>query len=375
MYKSGLMISRQVIFVLLFSTFLFSGCEPQLGRDKIMDGLDGSTSSSAVNYLRSAIAAQPEIIENYLVLAQIFLAENKDVQAEKLLETAYGRASDHPGIIYLLSKRYLDQGAFPEALAILKKAEQKEIFSFGLFKNFARVYYRTGEFSLMPLYVNKALQYDPDDWEMVFYKGEVAREAGDRELAFSNYELAYQLNPSDSIFNSMYDYALMCNDVDRVSRYMDAEYVKHPDSPDLLLRAGSHFRSEGRQDTSLLLYQKVVGMAPDDPVGYKELAQYFFDMRGYDSARYYADRAIALDNGYLESRLIKARALDRIYQYAESIDEYNEIIRLDPNNAIARSELAKLENKIAYLRDLRRIREQKENLNIIKIPQAKKLKP
>jgi tetratricopeptide (TPR) repeat protein len=160
-----------------------------------------------------------------------------------------------------------------------------------------------------------------------------------------------------------------------VARYISAEFIRHPDSPDLLLRAGGHFRSQGLQDTSFVLYKKVVDMAPEDPDGYRELAQYFLITRSYDSARYYAERAIMLDNGSVDSRLLKARALDRSYQYGESIDEYNEILRLDPDHAIAQQELTKLKNKIAYLRDIRRIREQKKDMNVIKIPETKKLKP
>jgi tetratricopeptide (TPR) repeat protein len=366
---------RSYVGALLIAMGLLVACESEFGKDKMGHDRTASSTVATIDYLRNAISANPGVIENYLVLARLFLADSKYVQAEKLLETAYGRDSEHPGIIYLLSRLYLEQGSYTESLAVLKKAEQKEIQTFGLFKNFARVYYHTGEYHLMPLYVGKALHYDEDDWEMVFYKAEVARVEEEPDLAFENYEKAYQLHPSDSIFNSMYDYALSLNDVNRVTRYISREFVKHPDSPDLFLRAGGHFRSEGMQDTSFMLYKKVIDMAPGDPDGYRELAQYFLVVRSYDSARYYAERAILLDGGSLDSRLLKARALSRSYQYGESIDEYNEILRLDPDHAIAREELTKLKNKIAYLRDIRRIQEQKKDMTIIKIPESKKLKP
>jgi tetratricopeptide (TPR) repeat protein len=349
------------------------GCEPQFGKDRIITDLDTASPAASERYLRSTIDQHPEVIENYVILGRLFLRENREIQAKRILETAYGRRPDHPQVIDLLSEQYLGSGELQEAMAVLKRAEKSGIHSFGIYRNFARLYYKIGDYDLMSQYVNRAVQYDPDDWEMLFLKGEIARNDNTPESAFDLYERVYSMHPSELVFNTMYDYAVTLNDMDRITKYVEQGFVRHPVSSGLFLRVGSHFKTRGMEDTTMVLYRRAIELDPSNIAGYISLGDVFLNKGRPDSAQSYAQRALSIDARSADGLLLSARAYDRAYNYTAALEVYQQVVELEPGNEIARKELTILNGKIAYLRDMKRIQEQKKNLRVIKVPQSKKM--
>jgi len=370
-------MTRIGFFLFFAATIIFlTGCIRHFGKDPMSSESEVDSSNiESVAYLRAAIQQNPEIVDNYLRLAKIRTEEGKFVEAKSLLQSAYGRRPENEVAIYELSRRYLEDREYYQAFALLRKAEERGIHSLGVYKNFAKAHYMTGDFENIPYYLNQALQMDENDWELIYLKGEVDRFEQDSAEAFSNYERAYALHPSDTVFNQMYDYALEQQDYKRMSRYLSKAFIAHAESTDLLIRAGAFYRLRGDIDTSFYLYRKVIDMEPEVPAAYDQMAENFFDRRRYDSSIFYATKALALDPASINARLIRARAYDRMYDYSESQEEYLQILAIDSTFTIASNELAKLRRKIAYLRDIQRIKKQKETFQEVKTLKSKKAVP
>jgi tetratricopeptide (TPR) repeat protein len=372
------MVFMRTINIILVGlvTYLVSGCIRDFGKDSISfsEKIDASNSET-VSYLRSAIEQNPEIVDNYIRLANIRIKEGKNVEAKSLLKTAYGRDPENEKVVSGLALRYLEDREYYQAFALLKTAEERGISSLGLYKNFAKANYMTGDFENIPFYLNKALQFDKNDWELIYLKGEVARFRKDSIEAFNNYERAYALHPSDTVFNQMHDYALELQNLDRMNRYLSKSFLNHSESSDLLIRAGAFYRVKGEIDTSFYLYRKVIDMEPEASTAYDQMAENFYDRRRYDSAIHYASKAVSLEPEAINPRLIRARAYDKMYDYSEAQQEYINILELDSTFTIASNELAKLRRKIAYLRDIERIRKQKADFQEVKTLKSKKALP
>jgi tetratricopeptide (TPR) repeat protein len=248
----------------------------------------------------------------------------------------------------------------------MRLAGERGVRSFEIYKDMAKAYYMTGKFKLADHYLKRALQLDSKDWELYFIKAETAELLGDSLSTYVNYEQAYDLHPSDTVFNRMFDYAMEQENMKRAARYISKDYIRHPGSPDLLYRAGNYFSRSGRLDTTFYLYHKVMVMEPGRVRSYDGLASSFYDQARYDSALFYVGRALEIDSTALDSHLIRARTLAKKYYYGDARKEYLYIIEMDSTHTIARDELKKLDRKVAYLRSLKKYEKRKEDVKMIK---------
>jgi tetratricopeptide (TPR) repeat protein len=87
---------------------------------------------------------------------------------------------------------------------------------------------------------------------------------------------------------------------------------------------------------------------------YLNLADVYLDTYMYDSAIYFAEKTLEIDNQVNEAYYILGkshRARERVY---EAYNAYSKVIEYDPGDPYALSEMQKLENYIAYLQQIKR---------------------
>ena len=317
------------------------------------------------SFLQEKIREHPEVIENYLVLAEIKMNEGKLVEAKNLWKKVYVRAPEDPRIVAGLAESYMADGEYNEALALMRLAGERGVRSQKIYKDMAKAYYLTGKFKLVDYYLEKALQLDSKDWELYYIKGATAGIREDTVAAYQNLEKAYELHPSDTVFNKMFDYAMARGNMKRCGKYISKKFIKHSGSPDLLYRAGNYFRQKGEVDTTYYLYQQLMIMEPGRVRGYNGLANSFYEQAKYDSALYYVDHALALDSTIVSLHLTRARVLGRKYHYNDARQEYLHVLQMDTANVIAQNELKKLNRKVAYLRSLKKYEKRKEEVQMI----------
>lgn len=359
-------MQRQFIYI-IFLTLVVS-CVGKFGKDEVHSyhSEEELSLSKRASYLQSEIRNHPEVIENYLALADIKISEDKLVEAKNLLKLVYGRDPQNPRVVSGLASCYIADREFNKALALMRLASERGVKSLAIYKNMAKAYYFSGKFKLAEYYLNRALQLEKNDWELNYLKGEIAQIENDTTVAFRYYEKAYELYPSDTVFNKMFDFAMARGNMKRSSRYISKNYIKHPGSPDLMYRAGNYYRVRGKVDTSYYLYRQLMSLEPGRVRSYNGLANSFYAQGKYDSALLYAGQALAMDSTAIYSHLIKARALVKRYHYKDAFQEYEHILVMDSTYTIARDELEKLNKKIAYLRSLKKYKESQEELNMIK---------
>lgn len=363
------------VLVLIIVSIVFNSCTKKFGKDEIrsFDSDEKETQMLRASYLQSEIRKHPEVVRNYLVLADIKMSEGKLVEAGNLLKSVYAKEPKNPRVISGLAAYYIANKEYAEALALMRLAGARGVQSLGIYKNMAKVCYLTGKFEQGLFYLNRALQIDNNDWELFLLKAEIARESGDATEVFKYYEKAYDLNPSDTVYNKLFDLTMDKKDIRRSSRYISKQFIRHPGSPDLLFRAGKYFSLQGKIDTSYYLYHKLTTMEPENARGYNELANSFYEQAKYDSALYYADRAIVIDSKSIKAHLVRGRALEKQYHYTDARLEYIAILEVDSTYTIAEDELKKLNRKVAYLHQLRKYEERKEEMKLFKPLKSKTL--
>jgi len=365
----------QRVLILFVISIVFNSCAKKFGKDEIrsFDSDEKETQVLRATYLQSEIRKHPNVVRNYLVLADIKMSEGKLVEAGNLLKFVYAKEPENPRVVSGLAECYIANREYAEALALMRLAGARGVQSLGICKNMAKACYLTGKFEQGLFYLNRALKIDNNDWELFLLKAEIARESSDTTEAFKYYEMAYELNPSDTVYNKMFDLAMDKKDNRRSSKYISKQFIRHPGSPDLLFRAGKYFSLHGKVDTSYYLYRKLTNIEPGNARGYNELANSFYEQAKYDSALFYADCAIEIDPKFINPRLVRARTLEKQYHYTDARIEYVSILEVDSTFTIAGNELKKLNRKVAYLRQLKKYEERKEEMKMFKPLKSKTL--
>ncbi len=365
----------QRIFILIIISIVFASCAKKFGKDEMrsFDSDEKEVQDLRVSYLQSEIRKHPDVIGNYVVLADIKISEGKIVEAGNLLKSVYAKAPENPRVISGLAACYIADEEYTKALALMRLAGARGVQSLGIYKNMAKVCYMTGKFEQSLFYLNRALQIDNNDWELFLLKAEIARVDLDTAEVYKYYEIAYELNPSDTVYNKLFDLAMDQGDMSRSSKYINKQFIRHPGSPDLLYRAGRYYRLQGQVDTSYYLYHKLTDMEPDNIRGYNELANGFYEQAKYDSAIFYADHALQIDPKAIKPHLVRARTLEKQYRYTDASLEYLTILEVDSTFTIAVDELRKLNRKVAYLQSLKKYKKSKEEMKLLKPLKTKSL--
>ena len=147
--------------------------------------------------------------------------------------------------------------------------------------------------------------------------------------------------------------------------YLDLNLSDNPDDRKLLIEKGQLLSETAQYDSALVIYHLLKKTDSTDYLPFYEAALVHYQIRRYDSALYYSDKSMALQENHLPSMLIQARIYDRRRYYGTAIKKYREIVAIDSTYTPAVEELLKLQGKIAYLQKIQRDREENAQVETI----------
>ncbi len=110
-----------------------------------------------------------------------------------------------------------------------------------------------------------------------------------------------------------------------------------------------------------LLTEESAGFGP-----YLNLADVYLDTYDYDSAIYFSERALEVDNQLNEAYYILGKAHRAKEQVYNAYNAYSKVLEYDQGDPYALSEMQKLENYIAYLQRIKREYESRPILPTLK---------
>ncbi|XP_067283059.1 RNA polymerase II-associated protein 3 [Pseudorasbora parva] len=145
-------------------------------------------------------------------------------------------------------------------------------------------------------------------------------------------------------------------DVERTLESMDAEEspVQSNESDtegiqedrDLALtekEKGNQFFKDGRFDSAIECYTRAMDADPHSPVLPTNRAACFFRLKKFAVAESDCHLAIALDGKYTKAYIRRAAARAALKKHQEALEDYEVVLKLDPENAEARNEIQKLQ--------------------------------
>lgn len=148
-------------------------------------------------------------------------------------------------------------------------------------------------------------------------------------------------------------------DVDKALEEMDKEESpaesNESDSEDISVdrekamaekEKGNMFFKEGEYDEAVECYTRAMTADPYNPVFPTNRATAFFRLKKFAVAESDCNLAIALDNKYLKAFLRRGAARNALKNYESALDDYEIVLKLDPDNTEAQNETMKIKEII-----------------------------
>ena len=282
----------------------------------------------AINYAREAINLDEQNAIFYYLLARLLAIEGYYAEALDNALKSYSLGYVNPDLQVLIAQQYYELGQAPEGEQYLDVALKKRPRDAKI--NFIRavIYLQENDTLRGMQWLNKTIALDSTYNEAYQRKAEIFMARGQVEQAIEQLEIAYAIKPRNQ--------------------------------EDIYTIATLHLQLENYNEADLWL-KRLLNLDENHLSAYLQLSQVKLDQRQYDSARYYANLALEIDENFNDARLLIARSYDRQYRYQQALAVYRDIVARDPDFEIAVNEMELLEKKIAYLRRRRQQQDTVEN--------------
>ena len=310
----------------------------------------GNNELKAINI---ATQKYPRTSTNYYRKGLILWNMDKRKEALESISKAV-EMNDSRGEYHLfLAQTYVENDSMKAAFEAAKKAESLSLDTLALNELLADLYLDNKEYQPALDHINKALEKDPNLAENHLRKGNILIAMKQPEAAEESLLKSLSLDPeSPGASKALADIYLQRGDYNNALVYIDKNLTKNPGDIDFLYKKGVAKAETGQLDPSVDLFREVITKDDQYEAAYSKLGSVYYRKRKMDSARYFSNGALRLDDKDIEALLTMARINDRQKAYWVSLNYYDKIMAIDSTHSPSVEERKKLRGKIAWLQYL-----------------------
>ncbi|MGK7396892.1 MAG: tetratricopeptide repeat protein [Candidatus Cyclobacteriaceae bacterium M3_2C_046] len=355
--------------LLAFSIFglLWVGCDTNYSDHKMSDipRFDQAYYQAMVRNLNEQIESSPRNDQIYYRKAQILNQLNNYNSAQLSIEKAIELNHNKPNYQLLYATILHQKGNVEQALTAAQVAERSNIQSPELFALLGELYLKANQPEEAEQYLTKAIDLDQDNYRHYLLAGMVYLAHQDTITAEEYIIKSLELAPNQQAYAALVDINLYKKDYENAFKYLDLNLAQDPDNQELIYKKGRLLRLTGELGKAKTVFYDLLRHDSTHLATYDELSVLSFNTYKYDSAIFFANKALTLNQNHLQAYLNLARVYNRRGYYTASIENYKQILEKDTTHITARQELDQLYGKIAYLNRLKAEKERGENLRKI----------
>jgi len=310
----------------------------------------GSDQLKAINI---ATQKYPRTSNNYYRKGLILWDMGKRKEALESISKAV-EMNDSRGEYHLfLAQTYVENDSMQAAFKAAQKAESLGLDTLALNELLSDLYLKQRRPETALEHINSALVKDPDIAGNYLRKGNILIAMSQPEEAEQSLLKCLSLDPESSgASKALADIYLARGDYDNALVYIDKNLAKSPGDVDFLYKKGIAKAETGQLDPSVGLFRTVIARDDTYEPAYSKLGDVYYRKRDFDSARYFSNGALQLDDQDIEALLTLARISDRQKAYWVSLNYYDKIMAIDSTHSPSVEERKKLRGKIAWLQYL-----------------------
>ena len=161
--------------------------------------------------------------------------------------------------------------------------------------------------------------------------------------AIAAFQKAYNAAPTAAQpMDSLVGAFLKANKKDQAIVFLKSVLAKNPESANALVLQGSLQRADGTADQALKSFLAAVKAQPQNPIGYRALADLYLNQKNYDEAIKVVRAGIQQQPGEMTLHMVLANTLERKADFEAAISEYEFMLEKQPGNLIVANNLASL---------------------------------
>ena len=181
--------------------------------------------------------------------------------------------------------------------------------------------------------LNKAIETDHQNAEACFQRAGILADAGQDQLALSDYSRAVELGPNDVRYRNMRGLFLLTRsqldqalaDFDEAVR-IDPKYIQAWNNRGLVKLAKADFHA------AIDDFNKACEIDPTYADGFNNRGFAWFKLETYDRAKTEFDKTLALKPGYVNALNNRGMLNLRVKDYRAAVADFSEAIKHDENN-------------------------------------------
>jgi tetratricopeptide (TPR) repeat protein len=215
-----------------------------------------------------------------------------------------------------------------------------------------------GNYRIALDYLNKAIEIDPQNAEIYYYKGSIFKEVGDTARALSAFQTATELNPKfynawvqigrllkskkDKNAEKYFDNAIKVSDRPTDALYDKANMLK--EEAIRLFDANQDAKSREKFNAAIENYKKVIELDYKDAEAHMAIGFCYYQMDSLEEAYKYYEMATKVDPTYAGAYFSKGLVAEEMGRKKEAIALYQNCLNIDPKFTRAEEHLKKLQS-------------------------------
>ncbi len=297
-------------------------------------------------FFSSHIAAEPDNLINYLLLADVYLRNKKTLEARNTIETALQKAPHNcllrMKLVEVLSKES-NRSKTLEEIEQLKKDDPQSLFALYLAikDDIDNQKYEDASRDI----ATKEKLYGEDE-TTVAYKLLILYKTNKYDDMVKAGEEAYKKYPGqETLLPMMYSIKKDVYKDGKGALKLYENYLKNNFNAGVVRKYAELLLEQGQTDKSMQQKQRMLKDFPYDPEMLSDVSNYYYGVKQYDKAEDYTNKALLLspyNQSYWEQLGdIKSQA----NKTAEATDAYNKSLLYDPNQYDVINKIRKLQGK------------------------------
>ena len=293
--------------------------------------------NNAILSLKRAVKLDSSNALYHKELARLFLITGKHQRAEESIQVAWQLGDRTASTLGILTQVHAEQGGYAQAINFL----------------------------------NKALEAEPNNSQLIFQKGKLYMMQGDTARAKNHLEQNLdRIGQQPEIYEILSGIYKKQKNYKQSLAYLGKSIQLQPDNQELPMRAVEIMLEAGKPDSAQVALHDIQRKRGEKPELMLLIARLHMQQNRPDSAEYYFSRTLALDSRSKEAYFWLGKLYDKKRQYFTAREQFRNALLIDTTYQEARSALYAVDITIERIERWKQQQAQKQAL-----PEINNVKP
>jgi arylsulfatase A-like enzyme/tetratricopeptide (TPR) repeat protein len=247
----------------------------------------------AIAKVREALAADPEIVEGYMLLGNFLKKSKRTDDAIAAYKDALARDPEHQGALFSLALAYKDEKRFAEAQVGFERARALDPRNGKVLWQLADLQMQKGEPAKAEAVIQDALRNKVDEHRFLLKLGESQIE--EKRWAEAEQSLKQALEKKAKLQTAWYNLGLVYEETGRIPEAISAyeqELAQNEKAYRAAFNLAKLLQKQGRLEDALRRYREVADMQPEFGTGQLYLAKALLDAGDLRGAEEWARKGL-----------------------------------------------------------------------------------